>query len=193
MAGFNTFHIGNRMSNFTEPLHVYASTYRDPAIARSSLIPPGFLRAHWIIGRDLTFYSGDRHNPTRTVTVPRGFVFDGASVPPLLTALVPRSHPAFLPAAALHDWIYSDIDGSLTRREADDLFFEALLVLQTPAVWARLMWTAVRAFGIVPWTLARIGRKSGPHIIDPDHICDPSSTTGDSICRLPEPDNHPAE
>lgn len=158
------------MSNFTEPLHVYASTYRDPAITRGSLIPPGFLRAHWIIGRDLTFYSGDRDNPARIITVPRGFVFDGASVPPVLSSLVPRSHPAFLPAAALHDWIYSDISTDVTRREADRLFHDALKVLQTPAAWAWLMWVAVRVFGILPWTLARLGDTSAPRIVDPDRI-----------------------
>ncbi|MEL6236396.1 MAG: DUF1353 domain-containing protein, partial [Pseudomonadota bacterium] len=84
-------------------------------------------------------------------TVPAQYEFDGASVPWLLSAFVPRSHSDILGAAALHDWLYAQAHESVPRRRADAVFREALQRLGLNWFWAMLMWRAVRVGGWEPW------------------------------------------
>lgn len=87
-----------------------------------------------------------------------GFRTDLASVPGLLTWLVPRTGD-FLPAAVLHDCLLArDYRGpQITRADADDLFRIAMDELGTGRVRSWLMWSAVCAATM--WRSRRLGRQ----------------------------------
>lgn len=83
--------------------------------------------------------------------VKKGFTFDGASVPVLMTLLVPRTHSSYLGAAALHDHLYQKCYDLMPRAHADAIFREAMLVLGLHWFWAMVLWRGVRAGGWMVW------------------------------------------
>lgn len=92
------------------------------------------------------------------VTVPAGFIFDGASVP-----RVPGIWEAFgdygLEAACIHDWLYRTNSSPVVTKEFADWAFWALMVAQDdpPEQWQRsAMWTAVHDFGAPSYHRLRV-------------------------------------
>lgn len=84
----------------------------------------------------------------RMFIVRPGFLTDFASVPFGFRWLVPivGRHGK---AAVLHDWLYDT--HVVSRRQADDIFYEAMGVLGVRP-WRRfLAWAAVRLFGAPAW------------------------------------------
>lgn len=80
----------------------------------------------------------------RIVTVPAGMTTDFNSIPRFFWRLLPPTH--FAEAGVLHDAGYRGVV-RMTKREADDVFDEALIHLGAPR-WKRLaMVAAVRLFG----------------------------------------------
>lgn len=92
------------------------------------------------------------------VAVPQGFTTDFASIPRLFWIVLPR-WGKYGNAAVVHDYLY--YDQSRSRREADQIFFEAMEVLEVP-YWQRdpMHW-AVRAFGWFDWMLNRRKKALG--------------------------------
>lgn len=80
------------------------------------------------------------------IEVKAGFKTDFASVPrlPIIFAVL-GDLPASRGAAILHDAAYRF--GFITRKEADQLFYDAMILTGVPWWKARLMWMAVRVFG----------------------------------------------
>lgn len=77
--------------------------------------------------------------------VPASDVSDLASVPSFLTWLVPRYGTHTL-AALLHDHLQKvDVDPPISRRDADDMFRDAMGLTGVPLVRRWLMWSAVGA------------------------------------------------
>jgi hypothetical protein len=83
------------------------------------------------------------------ITVPAGFIFDGASVP-----RVPGVWEAFgdyaLEGACIHDWLYRNDSIPLVTKDFADWAFWALMVAtdDPPEQWQRsAMWMAVHDFG----------------------------------------------
>ena len=109
-------------------------------IWRNTWMPPAWMPEQWYVARTFRYWTdgegkgtffdvpgGDiEANPSERKEAP--LVFDGASVPWPLTLLVPKTHPIYLGAAALHDYLYSRRHQDVTRREADDYFLDALLI-----------------------------------------------------------------
>lgn len=117
---------------------------------RADLRPPALIPEQWRVVEDFVYWDeapgkGERH------LVPAGFVFDGASVPWPLTVLVPKTHPMYLAAAALHDHLYAERWQEVPRPHADRLFLDALLVSGLNWIWSGMMWRAVRAGGWAVW------------------------------------------
>jgi hypothetical protein len=76
--------------------------------------------------------------------IPRGFEFDGASIPRAFWFWVGSPfEPQFWEAALIHDWLY--LTHILPRNIADEAFRLALLQAGVGAVRARIMWAAVRS------------------------------------------------
>lgn len=91
----------------------------------------------------------------RDVTVPAGFISDGATVPRWLWWFLPAWGDQATPAAIIHDFLCDALDrgtptaGATTRAECDRLFREALLDLGLAAWRAWLCWAGVRLFSVV--------------------------------------------
>lgn len=91
-------------------------------------------------------------------TIEPGFLFDGASVRyRWANAALPRWGVKTLPAAAVHDWFYSDgrhlipADVKDRRLWADQLFYKLLRAAGANAIRARIAYRAVRIFGSAVW------------------------------------------
>lgn len=86
--------------------------------------------------------NGDTHE------VAAGSTSDGASVPRLFWRVLPP-FGKYWPAGLLHDAIYRT--QSLSRKEADDLFFEAMESCGCSRLQCWTIYAAVRSFGWVAW------------------------------------------
>lgn len=94
-------------------------------------------------------------NSGRWVQVPVGYVTDLASTPRILWAILPPNGK-YGKAAVIHDYLCTHkkvmtADGFVTisRKEADEIFYEAMGVLGVPEWKRKTMWAAVRAYAIV--------------------------------------------
>lgn len=82
------------------------------------------------------------------ISVPAGFQTDFASVPRIPLAYLLAGDTAHQ-AAVVHDWLY--FSNGVSRKLADDIFYEAMTVTEIPW-WRRyLMWLAVRLSGQSIW------------------------------------------
>ena len=84
------------------------------------------------------------------IQVPEGYCTDLFSVPRVLWWLFPRDHRGRR-AAALHDYVYSDLQGRFTRAEADRIFRRALAWCGVGPITRWVMWAGVRLGGWVAW------------------------------------------
>ena len=135
---------------------------------RSELLPPALIPEGWRVAEDFCYWTNGEGKGDAYI-VPKGYRFDGASVPWPLTVLVPKTHPIYLGAAALHDYLYERRHEDVERKKADDLFLDALLLSGLNWIWAGLMWRAVRSAGWAVWykrkdetTLGKVLNARGP-------------------------------
>lgn len=84
----------------------------------------------------------DFHNPWQVV--PKGFEFDGASVPQALWGFLDPAGEAF-EAACVHDYLY--VTTLKTKEYADDVFHKMLLRYGVSEHKALVAYRAVRRFG----------------------------------------------
>ena len=114
---------------------------------------------HWRVLRDFRFWGELPRLGRIWVTVPAGYLTDGASVPRLVWGLVPP-WGAYGQAAVVHDLlceylvVMTDTGDQvrITRAEADLLFLEAMTVLQVPDTNRELMYAGVSAYRVVTFT-----------------------------------------
>jgi hypothetical protein len=93
---------------------------------------------HWALVDDLV-YRGSRER----FVVPAGFRTDFATVPRVVTWLVPR-FGAYTLAAILHDWLCTDGLAVVSAREADGIFRRVMRESGVPVLRRWLMWAGVR-------------------------------------------------
>lgn len=94
-------------------------------------------------------------DPDKIIRVPAGFNTNFASVPRIFwTILSPIDE--YAKASVVHDWLY--FCGSHTKTEADNIFKEAMEVLNTPKWKIACMYWAVRLFGFFAWYKNRLMR-----------------------------------
>lgn len=83
------------------------------------------------------------------VTVPSGFVTDGASIPRVFWNIMGPQGQWFY-AAIIHDFLYSVHSNTrfrATRLEADEIFLDAMKDLGVPWLKRHTIYRAVRLFG----------------------------------------------
>lgn len=92
-----------------------------------------------------------------TIVIPKGFITDFASIPRAFWSILPPISPFYVKAAVIHDFIYTsqgklpNIKRVYTRKDADLLFLE-IMILENAPTWKRnIMYAAVRAFGYFAW------------------------------------------
>lgn len=81
--------------------------------------------------------------------IPKGFYFDGASIPRWLWDRLPRDDSRILFAATVHDWLY--VNRMFTRKLCDRMFLEIMEQEGMPWLYRKAAYYAVRAFGKGPW------------------------------------------
>lgn len=97
----------------------------------------------WRLELPLVYYS---ETLRRSISVPKGFVTDFASVPrlPIMYWLAGGKANK---AAVVHDFLYRQGSG-VSRADADSVFVEAMEVTGQPAWRRALMWAGLRAGGM---------------------------------------------
>ena len=100
---------------------------------------------HWIVKQPLTYIVGIS---TDSVTVPRGFVTDFASIPTYLQSLIQPTGPNLLPAV-VHDYLYWN--QTCSRGEADQIMLLAMIENDVPLNQRNAIHRAVRVGGASAW------------------------------------------
>ena len=99
----------------------------------------------WRVTRPLMFST-----PVGLLTVPVGFITDGASCPGFLYTLCPPMAGSHVESAVLHDFLYSkdsDDDAMCSRKAADLYFLNAMIANGTGKMRAKTIYYGVRAGG----------------------------------------------
>ena len=107
----------------------------------------------WIIESDFGYDVGIEGSGI-TVNVPIGFMTDFASVPRIFWVIIPK-WGKYGNAAVIHDWLYwsKNIMGkTITRKQADDIFREAMGILEVPKWEIFCMYWGVRVGGWKAWS-----------------------------------------
>ena len=128
------------MSSFTTPLVV-------------SPLPDGRL---WLLWEPFEYRVGSEDSE-EAIQVPEGFVTDFASVPRAFWVVVPP-YGKYGKAAVIHDFLYCV--QTYTRKRSDEIFLEAMGVLNVPGWKRQAMYRAVRWFGESAW------RKQTPQDVE---------------------------
>ena len=107
----------------------------------------------WKLVFPFTYHVGSKRS-NKVIKVPAGFDTDFASIPKFLWFL--PAWAKFSKAAVIHDYIYQN-HGKLdmSRRQADDIFLEAMLVSwrnhKLGKILAHIFHWAVRLFSWIAW------------------------------------------
>jgi len=112
---------------------------------------------NWIVKEPLIYQVGISKD---RVTVPRGFVTDLASIPPVLQSLIQQNGPYLLPAV-VHDYLYWK--QTCTRAQADRILLLAMIENKVPSVHRTAIYNAVRAAGSLAW--ADNARERSAHLL----------------------------
>lgn len=80
------------------------------------------------------------------ITVPAGFLTDGASVPRIFWNIFPP-YGSYFRAAIIHDFLYSCRNTKFNRLESDRIFLEAMTVLGIGWLKRQTIYRAVRLGG----------------------------------------------
>jgi len=92
------------------------------------------------------------NNLIKELKVPANFITDGASCPKILWAFCSPMTGPQAEAAVLHDWLYSRDSGAICKRkQADKIFYNAMLDGGTSKLKARLIYHGVRIGGRGSW------------------------------------------
>ncbi len=79
------------------------------------------------------------------VTIPKGFKFDFASIPLILTPFFPQNGSKYDRASCLHDYLYTY--KIYDRKRCDEVFLKAMLEDGVNKTKAHLFYYSVRLFG----------------------------------------------
>ena len=113
------------------------------SLAALELLPDGI---HARVQRELIYTA----RSGAILTVPVGFVTDGASIPVELWSTVGSPFTGkYRRAAILHDFMYTTIN--LNKTDADNIFLEAMLLDGTNELQAHTIWEGVHLFGRRAW------------------------------------------
>ena len=92
--------------------------------------------------RAFDYYLGKPHLKLCVITVPRGFITDGASIPRLLRFIASPYSGDHVKAAVLHDYLCRT--NIINRRLADAIFYDAMIASGVKKHLAIIMHVGVR-------------------------------------------------
>jgi hypothetical protein len=105
----------------------------------------------WRVMKGFRYYVGDKGS-NKWVDVPRGYLVDGASVPRILWSIIPpwgRYGAATIVHDILCEYLSLTLDGrpcKITREQADNVLFEAMLILDVDAEQYRRIHAGVATY-----------------------------------------------
>lgn len=120
---------------------------------------------HWCVINSFTYFIGSI--PSKEwVTIPKGYLTDGASVPRVFWSLLPP-WGKYGQAVVVHDYLcehpyIETVKGpvEIDRKRVDEILEESLRVLNVPAWKRRLMMSGVNSYRV----LARPGKPKINHV-----------------------------
>lgn len=83
--------------------------------------------------------------------VPKGFVFDGSSIPRLLWWLFPPTYAPAWEASCYHDFCYAVAYREVSKQHADSAFRKIMLLHGSREWVANAFYSAVKTFGRGGW------------------------------------------
>ncbi|MFL6968472.1 DUF1353 domain-containing protein [Pseudomonas alvandae] len=95
--------------------------------------------------------TGYQPRASQLIEVSIGYLSDLSSFPRLVRSFVDSQSPTTRRPGVVHDFIYTNLTHRFTKREADRIFYDALLEEGTSKPLAWLMWQAVRVGGRGKW------------------------------------------
>ncbi len=102
----------------------------------------------WVVNKAFDYHVGSEESK-EVISIPVGYVTDGASIPRFLWSIVGHPLAEYAQSAVVHDIIYGD--KRYTRKKCDQIFLEAMKV-QGVSLWKRrIIYRALRMFGWVSW------------------------------------------
>lgn len=111
-----------------------------------------------IVAEPFHFWRGDDEATGEHITVPKGFRTDYASVPRVLRSFLSPKKKIAKPAV-IHDYLYST--GSVSKKEADTIFLEAMKVNKVNPIKRFVYYQAVNIFGFWAWRKSRKRQEKG--------------------------------
>jgi len=108
------------------------------------VLTPSDKEGLWTLLADLTYQA----KSGETITVPKGFETDLASIPRIFHSIIPVNGKHRSPAI-IHDYLYVVQDR--TRSEADAIFLESMEQVGVRWTQRQAMYWAVRVGGWMPW------------------------------------------
>lgn len=105
-----------------------------------------------VLLRDLIYQIPGGEGEERLIVAPIGFKTDFASVPRIISNIVPRVG-ILRDAAIIHDYLYrtEGDKGRFTRAQSDKVFCQAMKELGVPWWRRKLAWAGVRIGGWASW------------------------------------------
>lgn len=99
---------------------------------------------------ELVFHVGSEQSPS-VVRVPVGTLTDFASIPRTVQLFIPKDIGRR--AAIIHDYLYQTrgLGGKYTRKQCDEIFLDALSVLNVDWPTRKTLYAGVRIGGWVAW------------------------------------------
>lgn len=126
----------------------------------------------WVLHASMTYQPG---NAPHRITVPDGFVHDGASIPRAFWQLIPKSGP-YNKAAIVHDFLYWAQPCS--RLQSDNLMLLAMTESGVSSATKAAIYRAVRIGGEAAWSANQLDRQHGlPRIIPAGYRVLPAMAT----------------
>ena len=116
------------------------------------LVVQAYKPYEWLLFSHLQYWTLVKGKP-ELIEVPAGFRTDLASIPRLVRSFIPQNG-RHRRAAVVHDYLYRYAgrqDHHWTRKQADDVFREAMEVDGVPGYRRFLMYSAVRSWGWNKW------------------------------------------
>jgi hypothetical protein len=104
----------------------------------------------FLLLQNLVYHVGEEGSE-EVIIVPEGSVTDWASIPEVIRPLLPNTYGKR--AAVVHDYLYrtKGLGGLYDRKRCDEIFLEALKVLEVPWRIRQTLYSGVRIGGWVPW------------------------------------------
>lgn len=155
----------NKMS-YPAPVKLFCDRDTYSAPPKSPLVRPFGNNNFWILTEDMTYVIGKTNE---RIVVPKGFVTDFASIPPLfvLMGLTPQNQ--YSRAAVIHDYLYWS--QGCTKDQADRLLVIAMKESRVGKSDEFVVYQGVKIGGGKAWEENKAERKSGfPRIIPEKYL-----------------------